>query len=467
VRPAIALVPIVFAVLLVIAIEASAGVINANPSNYRTLLGTLQPGDTLKLASGTYPLLPLIRLNGTPQAWISIEGPATGPPAVISIDPSNPGCCNLIQLDTASYVAIRNLRVDSALVVAIDGVNSRGVTHDILVENCTFVGQGSDQGTIAISTKGFAWNWIIRGNTIIEAGTGLYLGSSNGDLQFVGGIIEGNLVMDTIGYNMEIKWQLPYTLPAGLDAGPHKTIIRNNVFIKSKPQTAWPPSFSAGARPNVLVGGFPTSGPGINDLYEIYGNFFYENMDGESLFQGSGRVALHDNIFVGGDFRAMSLVNHDLPLKLAYVYNNTIYGHVTGVVVSGSQLQDSLVTGNLILADQGFSAPAQKDNLVDTVANADSYVNQPSFVLGSMNFFPRPGRVTGPPLDLSKFTTETDYDRDFNGTAKGLFQFRGAYAGEGTNPGWVLRAEKKVGGPGSPGRDALPPASPQGLRLLP
>jgi hypothetical protein len=364
-------------------------------------------------------------------------------------------------------VAIKNLRVDSALVVAIDGVNSRGATHDILVENCTFVGQGSDQGTIAISTKGFAWNWVIRGNTIIEAGTGLYLGSSNGDLQFVGGIIEGNLAMDTIGYNMEIKWQLPYTLPAGLDAGPHKTIIRNNVFIKSKPQAAWPPSVSAGARPNVLVGGFPTSGPGINDLYEVYGNFFYENMDGESLFQGSGRVALHDNVFVGGDFRAMSLVNHDLPIKLAYVYNNTIYGHVTGIVVSGSQLQDSLVTGNLILADQGFSAPAQKDNLVDTVANADSYVNQPSFVLGSMNFFPRPGRVTGPSLDLSKFTTETDYDRDFNGTAKGLFQFRGAYAGEGTNPGWVLRAEKKVGGPGSPGRDAIPPASPQGLRLLP
>jgi hypothetical protein len=94
-------------------------------------------------------------------------------------------------------------------------------------------------------------------------------------------------------------------------------------------------------------------------------------------------------------------------------------------------------------------------------------VNQPSFVLGSMDFFPRPGRVTGPSLDLSKFTTETDYDRDFNGTPKSPFLFRGAYSGEGTNPGWVLRAEKKVGGPGSSGRDTLAPLAPQGLRLLP
>jgi hypothetical protein len=458
------------AILLVLAVSSpavEAGVINADPSNYRTLLGTLTPGDTLMLAPGTYPLLPLIRLNGTPQAWITIQGPTTGAPAVISVDPANPGCCNLIQLDSVSYVAIKNLRVDSALVVAIDGVNSRGGTHDILVENCTFVGQGSDQGTIAISTKGIAWNWVIRGNTIIEAGTGLYLGSSQGDLQFIGGLIEGNLVMDTIGYNMEIKWQLPYALPAGLDPEPHKTIIRNNVFIKTKPQSAWPPDFSAGPRPNVLVGGFPTSGPGSADLYEIYGNFFYENKDGESLFQGSGRVALHDNIFVGGSFRAMSLVNHDLPIRLAYVYNNTIYGHVAGIVVSGSQLEDSLVTGNLILADQGLSAPMQKDNLVDTVANAVNYVNQPSLVLGSMDFYPGPGRVKGPSLDMTRFTSQTHYNLDFNGTAKGAFEFRGAYAGEGTNPGWTLRAEKKVGGPGSPGGDTLAPSPPQRLRLLP
>ena len=84
-----------------------------------------------------------------------------------------------------------------------------------------------------------------------------------------------------------------------------------------------------------------------------------------------------------------------------------------------------------------------------------------------MDFFPRPGRVTGPSLDMSRFTSHTDYNRDFNGTVKGDFQFRGAYAGEGTNPGWILRAEQKFGGPGTPSGDAIAPSVQQGLRLLP
>ena len=134
------------AVLLLLAVNrpaVEAGVISAAPSTYRSLLGTLNPGDTLSLGPGTYPFFPLGGLNGTPQAWITVQGPATGAPAVISVDRNNPGCFNLIQLDTGSY--------------------------RVLVENCTFASQGSDQGTIAISTTGFAWNWMIRGNTIIEA----------------------------------------------------------------------------------------------------------------------------------------------------------------------------------------------------------------------------------------------------------------------------------------------------------
>src|SRR4051812_6023579 len=153
-----------------------AATVNANPSNYQTLVNGLNAGDTLNLAAGTYPLLSISGINGAPSAWITIQGPASGPPAVITVSPGNPGCCNLVQLDTISYIAIKNLRVDSALNEAIDGINARGTTHDILVENCTLVGQGASQGTVGISTKGTAWNWTIRGNTVIGAGTGMYLG---------------------------------------------------------------------------------------------------------------------------------------------------------------------------------------------------------------------------------------------------------------------------------------------------
>jgi hypothetical protein len=52
--------------------------------------------------------------------------------------------------------------------------------------------------------------------------------------------------------------------------------------------------------------------------------------------------------------------------------------------------------------------------------------------------------VRGAPLDLSPFNGELDFDRDFNGVSKAGYHFRGAYAGEGSNPGWRLRAQIKT-----------------------
>lgn len=82
------------------------------------------------------------------------------------------------------------------------GVSAKGGTgnlvHDILLEGNTFVGQTGSQQTNAISTKTPTWGWIIRGNTITGAGTGLYLGESNGTDPFIGGLIENNLIQNTI-----------------------------------------------------------------------------------------------------------------------------------------------------------------------------------------------------------------------------------------------------------------------------
>ena len=55
-------------------ITSQARVINANPSNYQTLLSELRPGDTLSLAPGFYSLLYLQNLQGTSAAWITISG---------------------------------------------------------------------------------------------------------------------------------------------------------------------------------------------------------------------------------------------------------------------------------------------------------------------------------------------------------------------------------------------------------
>jgi hypothetical protein len=201
----------------------------------------------------------------------------------------------------------------------------------------------------------------------------------------------------------------------------------------------------SGPRPSLLVGGFPAAGTGASDVYEIYRNFFFRNPD-EALLQASGRVVIHDNIFVGDGGTAVALMHHNLPLKLACVFNNTIYGVGRGIYFGSSASEDAAVIGNLIFAGSGITgaAAAHSDNITDTVENAFRYLAMPSLQLGEMDFYPLPGKCQDGILDLSRFTAFHDYDRDFNGTKKFPCVYRGAYAGEGANPGWKLSERLKA-----------------------
>jgi len=420
----------------------AAAVFKATPSNYASRVARLKAGDTLNLAAGRYPGLTVKGLRGTSSAWIVITGPSSGPPAVVL----GPACCNAIEISNSSFVSIENLTIDSKGIEGTFGISAKdglsNLVHDIRIQNNRFVGQGASQQTVAISTKTPTWGWIIRGNEISGAGTGIYLGNSDGAQPFVAGLIENNFIENTIGYNMEIKWQHRRPAVPGMPVSRSSTIIRNNVFVKNgRPSPD-------GDRPNVLVGGFPDSGAGSDDLYEVYGNLFLNNPR-EALLQASGRVSVHDNIFVGGEYTALALQAHDLPLKLAHVYNNTIYTQHQGILFGSPAMLEDAVIGNLIFADVPMSGPMQHTlgNLGNTVAHAGEYVTAPSFDVSTMDFYPLPGKCEGQPLDLKAFAAETDYEFDFNGAAKDRSNqgavFRGAYAGAGKNPGWKLQLSEK------------------------
>src|SRR3954470_11387799 len=242
---------------------AGAATYSADPTTYKSVLPTLLPGDTLNLAPGTYPLLKISGLQGTPDAWITVQGPPSGPPAVVIGYNGH----NTVELVNASYLAVRNLRIDSRGIPGAFGLSAKdgaaNLVHDVLVEDCVFVGQGGSQQTDAISTKTPTWNWTIRGNVIVGAGVGLYLGANKGIDPFVAGLIEGNLIANSVLYGGEIKWQQTRPAVPGMPTGPSRTIVRHNVFIKSDGACARP----FGCAPNFLVGGFPDSGPGSEDLY--------------------------------------------------------------------------------------------------------------------------------------------------------------------------------------------------------
>jgi MYXO-CTERM domain-containing protein len=439
-------------------LPARAADLPADPSNYEAQLGQLVAGDTLKLAAGDYTNgMNLFDMNGEAGKPIVVEGPANGVAKFLGKSGKN-----TVDIKNSSYLVLRKLYFDGQGIQDIDAIKAGGqatdFAHHITIEGCTIVGHDgneTNQQTVGISTKIVAWDWVIRGNVIDGAGTGAYLGNSDGTRAFIGGLIEGNLFKKTLGYDMQIKHQIDRQ-QADVPTVPtddRVTIIRHNVFIK---QDLPSPD---GLRPNLLTDGFPDSGPGSNDHYEIYGNFFFHN-DGDALFQGNGRLHIHDNVFVDSKNPAIRLVNHSGKTVIdALVYNNTIYDTAVGISFGNAPSGTSFVNANAIFsvsAIAGFTAGT--DNVTGAVADAPSYFANPGKTLGQMDFFPVSGSaLKGAAYDLSSVAADADYDRDFNGTQKD-FTYRGAYQGEGKNPGWALSAEPKPlpgaagagGGAGSP-----------------
>src|SRR4030095_13069256 len=105
---------------------------------------------------------------------------------------------NTVSIVDSHHVVLSDLELDGR-DLPVDAVKAEGharFAHHIPLENLVIRRHGNNQQNVGISTKCPAWNWVIRGNTIIGAGTGMYLGGSDGSAPFVAGIIEGNLVVD-------------------------------------------------------------------------------------------------------------------------------------------------------------------------------------------------------------------------------------------------------------------------------
>lgn len=366
-----------WALLLTIVLSASlmgaaqARTLAADPDNYRSQVTSLRPGDELLLAAGDYLHgLPIHQLAGRPDRPIRITG-AEGPERTVFHARPH---ANTVSIVNSAYVEIRNLVLDGNNL-PVDGVRAEGhaqFAHHITLTNLHIQGHGNNQQTVGISTKCPAWGWVIRDNVILGAGTGLYLGDSDGGDPFVGGIIEYNYVADTLGYNLQIKHQSGRRPDMRTAAG--QTIIRHNVF--SKAQNA---NNGGLARPNVLVGHWPLAGTGREDRYLIYANFFYKNPT-EALFQGEGNIALYNNIFVNPAGDAVHIQpHHDLPKRITIAYN-TIVARDDGFRLlhrPDSPPSDITFIHNLVFSARPVTGVAPTGNLTQDYASAALYLRRP------------------------------------------------------------------------------------------
>lgn len=422
--------------------KIQANLIVATPSNYTTYLSSLSAGDTLLLTAGNYTNdLVLNGLNGTVSDPIVIMG--AGNSTVIQ----GRSCCNTVSIRQSSYLVIKNFKLDG-LNKFVDAIKAEGTTGNwashITIEYLTIEDYDADQQSVGISTKCPAWNWVIRKNVIRGAGTGMYLGNSDGRQPFVNGIIENNLIENTIGYNLQIKHQINGTrdLFPGTQVNA-KTIIRHNVFTKDNSS-----STGGAARPNLLVGAFPTTGWGTQDYYEIYSNFFYNNPV-EALFQGTGKVTMYNNTFVNhfnpSGYRAVYFKpQNGISPQEINVFHNTVWtANTSGGIrlYSPDNGYQQYCYANAVfspLAITGFLNVL--DNVEDTYSNASNYVVSATMALNTLNLYPKSGTLTGNLTPSTLFQNNSDWDKDFNHDTYD-WTYRGAYSGCCTNNGWRLQLD--------------------------
>ncbi len=425
-------------VLLLSSTMAHASVIHGDPTNYSGLLKTLQAGDTLLLAAGSYTNgFSLNSRNGTEAQPIVIIGMDTATVLV------SRACCNTISITQCSYLVISHLRVEGA-DAGVDALKAEGTTgnwaHHITVEYLTITNFQSDQQVVGINTKCPCWNWIIRKNRILGAGTGLYLGNSDGTAPFVNGDIEYNYISGTLGYCMEIKHQVPGVRDAfpgtAVDG---RTLIAHNVFTKDA-------SSSTGtlARPNLLVGGFASTGWGSHDYYEIVGNFFYENST-EALFQGSGSMVMYNNVFInhsdGDGARAVYITQqNNIPPQNVLIFHNTIVANNSngGIRMYNADANfQQLCFANAVYAANAISNVAMSfDNVTDNYAKAASVFLGWSAAISQIDLIPQNAVLFAGLLDDSVTKRFPMAAVDFNGSAYD-WHYRGAYAGCCSHSGWT------------------------------
>ncbi len=430
-----------FPVLLVSGICLATTYIS-NPSNYTSFISGLVAGDTLYFTNGTYTnRLNLNGKNGTSPDPIVFIGASQN-----NVIFTGNACCNTVSITQCSYLVLKNFTIDGLNIIGIDAVKAEGTpgnwAHHITLEHLKIIGHGGDQQNVGISTKCTVWDWTIRRCIIDGAGTGMYLGNSTGDSPFINGLLEGNVVKNTVGYNVQIKHEIDglRTIPNMTLNG--STVIRYNVFTKE-----FNASTGGNARPCLLVGAYPSTGNGSNDFYEIYNNFFYENPV-EALFQGTGNISLYNNVFVnhqsggwGVEIREHTAFQ---PREIKVFHNTVITNNGTGInFYNCNASYQQYAVANAVFANipiQTNTTLNNTDNITGPYLSASSYVNAPFTSVPAFDAYPQIGQMSGTNTPNTLFNTYQNYSDDFNDCPYNWI-YRGAYSGEGVNPGWTLQID--------------------------
>ena len=398
--------------LMLAGANVQAKTYTADAGNYIQTLHLLSPGDTLQLEPGYYRGgLRLHGLHGEEGAPITITGPRVGPRSVLLGRPGH----NTVSIKNAAYVTVRDLELDGrgAFVDAVKAEGNADYAHHITLENLHIHNYAHEQQSVGISTKCPAWDWVVRGNLIEEVGTGMYFGNSNGRDPFIGGLIEGNTIVNTIGYNLQIKHQVSRPSLQGIPTNRRFTVIRRNQFEKAHDSSS-----GVAARPNVLVGHFPLRGAGSDDGHLIYQNLFFQNSE-EALFQGEGNISLYSNLFFNSypvNVPAIVIQPHNGEVGDVKVFFNTVVHPKAGIRLARKRTADSAATvliGNAIFSAEPLQGADPGANFLADYNSVNRMLVSPVSDRARLLLRPLPGKLLGVDLQMGEFAALPEFDRDF------------------------------------------------------
>ena len=106
-------------------------------------------------------------------------------------------------------------------------------------------------------------------------------------------------------------------------------------------------------------------------------------------------------------------------------------------MLAGHPSFEQRVVGNAVFASPALVGGTQVDNTAQARGAAAAFLANPDGdVSGAdrLDLYPLPGTLGGA-VDTTGLSAWPEAGRDFNGRHR-ILSFRGAYAGEGANPGW-------------------------------
>ena len=424
---------------------AHAAVYEASPADYRESLELLRPGDTLRLAAGEYrDGLVLRGIAGAPGQPIVITGPKEGEPATFFARPGH----NTVSIIDSSHLEISNVVLEGNNI-PVDAVKAEGTAafaHHITLENLTIRGHGNNQQNVGISTKCPAWNWVIRGVTITGAGTGMYLGDSNGNAPFVAGLIERNLVVDSTGYNLQIKHQVARPDLPGMPAWTQHHDHPPQRIREAEPATSrklrgracWSGIFRAkAAAPRTTTRSMAISSIRIatRRCSRAKATSRCMRTSSSTTLPTASRIQPHN----------------DVPRRIVIAYN-TVVARGAGIAMTlqeGGPRYPREVSANAVFAQLPIAAAGAFRNLAAPLEDAALYLTSPFASPPGLDLHPKANwtnTVSGPAPPRKPWP---DWGRDFDGRPRTAATV-GAYGGS-ARAGWNLDvAPKRIAETGKP-----------------